>query len=207
MIKFSFSSKVKIIPWIGKRYGNGIFTKRILIVGESHYNNGQRIIGKNLLSLTNDIIIESQIDQDWKGRFYTNIVASIIGHIPTSDERIEFWNSIAFYNFIQNASIAKPGIAPSSEMLIESLVPFEEVIYRIMPELIIIYSYRICDSFLNNLPTEILKPTKGKNGFFAYYQLEEKSIPIIRVQHASRGFSSLGWYPKLAKVLKKKRTP
>jgi hypothetical protein len=196
MKKYSFSKPVRIMPWIGTQYLKGYWGTRILIVGESHYNNHKRIVGKSLSMLTKDVLVESQFDLDWKSRFLTNIAASFIGHIPDASERSGFWNSVAFYNYIQNASIPRPGTAPTHEMLSTSLEGFKNVISTLRPKLILIFSYRVWDYIFENIEAE--NSTKLK----CLGRPQTKTIKLgnlkcrcFGIQHASRGYSSTYWNP------------
>lgn len=93
-------------PFIGRDYSDGgIFKKRILIVGESHYcEDACEDCGKDKTSKCTRFTIDTVNnylqfgDTDgWRNTFL-KFERSLVGHTTTPEESRRIWQSVAFYN-------------------------------------------------------------------------------------------------------------
>src|SRR4051812_25845872 len=100
-------------PWVGSRYASdGYRSKRILILGESHYGGD----GCHYPEFTREVIRDMALV---KGHlpFFSRVQRLIVGgrggfSLP---EREDFWQRVAFCNFIQTA-LEQQGHRPTYEM-------------------------------------------------------------------------------------------
>jgi hypothetical protein len=83
-------------PWVGKNYKKR--TPRLLVVGMSHYDWDGRNVPKYFV--TNEVV-QGRMSGEYTSQFCTNIVATCKGRIPNDEEKEQFWQSVAFYNYIQ----------------------------------------------------------------------------------------------------------
>jgi hypothetical protein len=87
-------------PWIGSRYAtDGIKGIRLLILGEAHYGTGEAERQK-----THTTEIVRLLAQKSRFRFFTatqRLVSGGRGWL-SDQERVEFWERVAFYNYIQS---------------------------------------------------------------------------------------------------------
>lgn len=98
-------------PWIGEDYETGgIFGKKILVVGESHYCGhcercGDVANAEECAEFTTNHCIQPLLDgytAGWTGTFH-KFERSLVGHETDLNESRKIWNSVAFYNYIQKA--------------------------------------------------------------------------------------------------------
>ena len=101
-------------PWVGDNFPKGgLRSKKILILGESHYQWDEDI------PLTEDLTIQcvrEQIDGCFTKAFWTNIVIALLNNRPSLEDKHRFWHSVAFYNYIQCSVGFGPRVQPSPKM-------------------------------------------------------------------------------------------
>ena len=180
-------------PWVGNNFSNGgLWSKKVLILGESHYQWDENI------SLTEDLTIQcvqEQINGVFTKAFWTNIVIALLDIRPSLEDKYRCWHSVAFYNYIQCSVGFGPRVPPSDEMWEKSQEPFFEVLNELQPNCIIALGYRLwynlpCDGeqgpVIDGAPQKETwrYPVNGKTHALAY-----------NVRHPSAGFSGWNWHP------------
>ena len=159
-------NNVIFIPWIGKQYFNGgIFGKKILVLGDSHYcqDNDCKtcgVLGSNPIEMGDCRkltcnTVKSFLDKNaefekWKNTFkrFSGVMAG--GHKTTDEEDHQIWNSISFYNFVQTAIQLGPRSPYSEEAYKKSLSMFWNVLDNLLPDLVIVWG----EKAWNELPSE-----------------------------------------------------
>lgn len=181
-------------PWRGDCYGNGFLGKRALVLGESHYDwDKEEPIDK--MPLLTQRCIQEQIDGLWSKPFWTNIAATFLGHLPELSEKKAFWNSVAFYNYVQSSAGYGPRKRPTPQQWQDAWVPFTEVLGELKPEVVIVLGYRLWE----NLPSHgsagprIEKAPRQKDTW--RYAYAGGSCLAYGIRHPSAGFSSSLWHP------------
>lgn len=202
-------------PWIGENYETGgIFSKKILVVGESHYCGCEECHGRCGF---NDVpeggcenftrnVIRMYLD-GYKARWtatYKKFECSLLNKVTTLEESNIVWNSIAFYNYLQIA-MGGPRESGSSHDYKDAEKPFFEVLEELQPDLVIVWGV---NQLFNNMPYErwiggeqlIVDNYPVKNG---YYQLEKgKKARVIAIYHPSTGYDWSWWYKVIMSQLK-----
>jgi hypothetical protein len=132
-LPFKLIDKVRFQPWVGKNCNSRV--PRLLVLGMSHYSWGD----KNLPDyfVTNEVI-RHQVRPDAKEQFFTNIIATCIGHLPSGEERVAFWHSVAFYNYIQEFVGDSPRRSHAYELWQRSEPAFEKILLRLRPQLVLV---------------------------------------------------------------------
>lgn len=185
---------VYFAPFVGRNYEVGVEGKKILILGESHYW-GEEIYerveedlkkGKYLNDTTN--VVRNYITYKSEGgeflshfSTFTKFTNGFYNWERNDIDYADFWNSVAFYNFVQ---FPMTGIrtSPTSEQFEKSEKAFYEVLEKYQPDAIIAWSWRLW----RNMPSTGYygKPSqvnKGKGIY--YYKVNNKEYPIIAVAH------------------------
>jgi hypothetical protein len=121
-------------PWIGNRYeSGGLNGIRLLVLGESHYGEPE----DEGAGFTIGII--RMYAQDRRFRFFTvtqKLVSGQTGYV-TNEQRREFWEHVAFYNFIQKFPGREPKIRPTEQMWADACDPYLRTIDELKPHLVI----------------------------------------------------------------------
>lgn len=200
-------------PWIGKNYQNGgIFKKKILVLGESHYCGNENCNSKcgfrdfpdgGCEDFTYDRVMDylSGSAGMWANTF-KKFERSLVNKPTTAEESREIWESVAYFNFLQVA-MTETRTAGSYEDYIEGQRAFLEVIKDLQPDLIIVWGIRL----YGHLPNErwiqgeplVVDNYSVKNGY--YQQKQGKKSRVIAVYHPSVGYSWDWWYKVIATQL------
>lgn len=192
-------------PWVGKNYETGgIFGKKILVLGESHYCDDCEQCGRKYAneckSINTTELIQWMLDGNtdkWTPTF-KKFERSLVNEETTPERSKEIWNSVAFYNFLQ---VAMKGTrcGGTKEDYAEGRKAFLEVIEALQPDLIIVWGVT---RLYNNLPGKedgwidgehvVVDGWSVPNG---YYQLKNgKKSRVIAVYHPSAAYSWPWWY-------------
>lgn len=200
-------------PWVGKNYQNGgIFKKKILVLGESHYCGNENCNGKcgfrdfpdgGCEDFTYDRVMDylNGSTGRWTNTF-KKFERSLVNKPTTAEESREIWESVSYFNFLQVA-MTETRTAGSYEDYMEGQKAFLEVIEDLQPDLIIVWGIRL----YGHLPNErwiqgeplVVDNYSVKNG---YYQLKQgKKSRVIAVYHPSTGYSWDWWHKVIASQL------
>lgn len=130
-------------PWIGSAFGrnnNALGGLRLMIVGESHYcPNEPHAVGTCTPGRTRDCVKEGAIDGSWS--YFTRILYLISGRRKseiTANLNEEFWNSVAFYNFVPVFVAESARKRPRRWMWSASYDPFNLITREIAPEAMLV---------------------------------------------------------------------
>ena len=191
-------------PFVGKDYlSGGIFNKRIMILGDSHYcAEDCKECGVDFKCKCNDFttdVVKAYLDQNneregWMST-YLKFERSLVNHETTPEESVKIWNSLLFYNFLQVA-MQRPRQAGTPEQYRDAAGPFFSVLDQYQPDLLVVWGVRLW----NNLPGEHWEdgPKMKVDGYEiqnGYYILANgKRVRAICVYHPSVGYSWDYWY-------------
>jgi hypothetical protein len=160
-----FTDKVRFIPWIGCNYESGkIFPQRILVLGESHYT--KKYLNEPQINTRN---YTRHIMQLWavqkNATFYSKVRNLILRASKRSVEgyhdrkqRQNFWDSVAYYNFVQEYVGSSSRVRPKSQHWTEASDAFWEVLECLKPDVCIVLG----DELWKHLPnkTEVDESTE-----------------------------------------------
>ena len=107
------SSNIFFQSFVGNDYANGgIFGKRIMILGESHYCDeecvdcGDYRLHRECMNFTqqvlDDYLNEDKKRQNWM-RTFLKFERSLVGEETDQAMRLKIWNSVVFFNYLQVA--------------------------------------------------------------------------------------------------------
>jgi hypothetical protein len=213
MINLNFDS-VMFLPWIGKDYANGgVFKKKILILGESHYcedpnecNGCRPGIKSDCNFLTYNAIKGQFTYGEKKHPIFTKLARLLTGKemIDLTDKE-DFWNSVSFYNYVQTSVSGKPGVAPTSEMFQMSFQSFNEVMEKLTPDFLLIVSSRLWENLPGREGVEWpAGPIIEENNIVErtwYYKGKTKDTLSIVIYHPSSRSFSYEYIPVVRKAL------
>lgn len=100
-------------PFVGRHYADGgMFGKRILILGESHYCDedctdcGDCRLHRECMGFTQNVLAdyldETNERQDWM-RTFVKFERSLVGEETDQALRQKIWDSVVFFNYLQVA--------------------------------------------------------------------------------------------------------
>jgi hypothetical protein len=126
-------------PWIGVQYGtDGIEGRRLLILGESHYESEPGDVDVATQCALTLQIIDRAIRGDAGLSFYSKIANAISGKdLTTPEQRSGFWKRVTFYNYVQrllNTSAERP----SAMDLRSAAIPFFDLVRLLEPDAVLV---------------------------------------------------------------------
>jgi hypothetical protein len=197
---------IKWLPWIGSDFEKS--KVKILIIGESHYFNpnepGSFEKHQNP-NFTITVIEEMAIGRDYyKTKIHQNFHRAILGN--DNFDASKFWNSLAYYNFIQKPMDTNKG-RPSNDDFYESWESFHEIIDILQPTLCLFIGTTAANSFNNfnrnnNIAFEDVKHVKKIGQNYAKKALLLKTqTPIHFIKHTSQYFSWKKWNEYLKETI------
>lgn len=195
-------SKASFEPWKppGDPHFNGI---RLLIVGESHYDEGEPPPPDQMASFTSDVVIRWGAKAEGYQRFFGNIYATFNadGAHWSSDEFKRFWNSVYFYNYVQSFVPGGPGERPTAKQFSDSAEPFHAVLDDIKPEAIVVMGRRVWKSMTERNAEKVDYDKDGLGAIYRY-QYDGGSCLAGHTYHPSwKGYSADYWRPRVARYL------
>jgi hypothetical protein len=211
MNNLSFDS-VMFYPWIGKDYSHGgIFKKKILVLGESHYcdecsDNCHPGVKSNCNNLTRNVIKDQFTDGEKKHAIFTKLAKLLLDSddIDLKDKE-NFWNSVSFYNYVQKSVAVKSRVAPSAEMFEMSFQSFNEVMDKLAPDFLLIVSSRLWQNLPGKEGVEWpAGPIIEENSIIKktwYYKGKRKDILSMTIYHPSSPSFSYDYKPIVKKAL------
>lgn len=197
-------------PWVGKEYhSGGMFTKKILILGEAHLCGGCEECGRienagECADFTSRNCIEILLNGEttsWTGTF-RKFERSLVNHETDLEESRRIWNSVAFYNYIQK-SMDTSRKSPEWVDFRNSEEAFFEVLNELQPDLLIVWGvtrmYDMLpggDAWREGEPL-VVDGYSVKNGY--YVLVNGKYVRVLWVYHPSAGYS-WDWWNKVIKT-------
>ena len=200
--------KVFFKPWVGENYDSGgIFSKKILVVGESHYcddcekcNEANAYAGCHEFTKNVVKLIIGGVKTRWSGTF-RKFEKSLVGDRDVSSQQI--WQSVAFYNYLQSA-VAKARQAGGFADYCKSEDAFYEVLSDLQPDVIFVWGVT---RMYDNMPSKGWEEGEeivvdGYNVLNGYYTLDNgHHVRAVWVYHPSTGYSSEWWNKVIKEVL------
>ncbi len=164
-------------PWIGSRYAtDGICGIRLLILGESHYGAPEEECRK----FTENVIRKR--GQEGRFRFFTVVQRLIVGGQGSllKSERFEFWEQVAFHNYVQSFAGRKARQRPTPEMWSDARQQFLPILRKVAPQMLLVLGHELCHN-LPELPDD---------------------LAVCKIQHpSSRGWRYAEWQPVVKKTM------
>lgn len=193
------------MPWVGAEYSSGgIFGKRILVLGESHYGDGEPSADTTARVFEEYLGCPGTVPPYLQS--FKRFERSLTGTETDPQQRRRIWDSLLFYNFVQEISTDAPRQTPDVKNRQQSAAAFFEVLEKYRPEYIIAWGYRLWDKLLpaerwewgEEIAADGLPAVK-----FGYYTLSDGTrIKTIPVKHPSAGYSWTKWHQLIKQFLK-----
>jgi hypothetical protein len=193
---------LKWYPWIGENYERN----KILIIGESHYEDGEfwQLGNKE----TTRIITQKRFDDiNGKWTLHRNVEKTILNKTDiTLEERTELWNSVAYWNLVQRLLGSRNTTdRPNFEDFDLGWKLFFQIYEILEPKYCLVLgkaSFGALGNYLTNCQTEwkIIKSELNPNEKILKLNNGKQEIKLLFINHPS---GSLGFnYQKWAEIYK-----
>jgi hypothetical protein len=185
-----WSDAVAVHPWVGSLYATPLhFKDRTLILGESNYTTPEKFTSSLVIDcVLDDMSTHENRDTTGFCRFSTKIRRTIWGR-DESLGPIGFWESVAFYNFVQPLVGDRARVRPTDEMWKESAPAFAEVMQSLQPARVLVLGKANWDNLLQCMPHEEIGP------YVAEIEVASKIFRAGFINHPSSSSSYSTWHP------------
>ena len=196
-------NKVHYLPWIGKDYpAGGIFKQKILVLGESHYTDEEK--GPDFTRNVVSDYLNPEVERDSWMPTFLKFERSLVGHVADQREREAIWNSVAFYNYLQE-TVSGPREAGSKGMYERAEEPFFQVLNELRPDMLIVWGYRLWNHLPNDNWVEcddiFIDDYKVRQGA---YRLEDgTTVKVVCVYHPAAPYRWDYWHRVIKSVMVK----
>jgi len=201
-------------PWIGENYlSTGISGKKILVLGESHIcgegcsDCGNSTEHPECNVFTNNAVKYFLNYKSGKGEFerwmntFTKFGNVFYNKSLSSDETVSFWNSIAFYNYVQY-STDKSRVSPRNDEFAKSSTAFFEILQSYKPDIVFVWGERLWDQLPDGGEFgEEISVENVNSGRLYYYSIDKNRIPIYMVNHPSSSAFNYSWHTFMNKAV------
>ena len=174
-------------PWVGSMYCSlGFNGVRLLILGESSYGAA----GSANRSGTIDDVRE--LGQRAPNRFFTKIFKLVSGvNSVSASDRAEFWEHVAFYNFVQSLVGDRSRLRPTAKMWTDATAPFLDTVAELQPHLVVALGFKLRD-YLPVLPSSVtVCSIQHPSSFgFTYAPWRASVVAALEVARAAIGHES-----------------
>lgn len=189
------NSTVRFAPWVGPHYERGCGGLRILLVCESHYGAKQH----ERPTVTPEIIKALALGErhpQATGKLrrhphFTKIMSAVqnVRQAFTRAQKRDFWNSVAYYNFLQEF-LPDSRVPPPPGAWQRGERAFSEVLAVLAPDLIVCFSLRsgkLIHSLAGDVPVAVVNHPSSR---FAYAKVnpeiaEKKHQALVRKTQGS----------------------
>lgn len=155
---------VRFAPWVGSLYTEGFCGLRILLVCESHYGDKTHERPTVTPEIVKALALGERHPQATgklrRHPHFTKIMCAVknVRKSFSSAQKREFWNSVAYYNFLQEF-IRATRVDPPKDAWERGNSAFTEVLDVLAPELIVCFSARNGDrirSLAGDVPVAVV---------------------------------------------------
>lgn len=174
-------------PYIGDDYEQGINGTRLLILGESHYckERCRPVDAEAKSQFTRKIIRDLATSRSY--RYFTTILRLVLEESRSkkihSTPRRDFWNKVAFYNYIQDFVGVKSLDRPLKDQWQDAQQPLLNVLERLQPQLVLVTGQELKDHLPKPFP-EQYKTCFIKHPSWMKFSFAD-SAPLVRSSLAS----------------------
>lgn len=195
-------SNIVFLPWkpSGDPRFNGI---RLLLVGESHYDEGEPPAPNQVSSFTSEIVTRWGAKAEGYTRFFGNIYATFNGDGAhwSSDEFKHFWNSVSFYNYVQSFVHGEARVRPTAKQFAESADAFHAVLDELKPDAILIVGQATWDQ-MSERNAELVDRDEDGLGSMWRYDFSGGHCLAGHTHHPSSvGYAADYWRPRVGRFL------
>lgn len=198
-------SKVFFQPFVGANYANGgIFGKRIMVLGESHYCDegcadcGDCQLHRDCIGFTQNVIrnyLDEACERENWMRTFLKFERSLVGMETDWDMKRKIWDSVLFFNYLQVA-MGGPREAGTSGEYSEASGALFDMMDKYQPEYLIAWGNRLW----NKLPGDRWEDGEDivVDGYHvatgSYVLGNGKRVRVMAVNHPSVDYSWDYWH-------------
>lgn len=192
-------------PWVGRSYADphNRWDQRVLILGESHYDEDFDQ-GPDLTTW----VIRRHVRKEGKQyAFWTKVGRTFVGpDYGPPDTRRTFWDSVAFYNYVQTFAGVAARQRPSADDFSSSWPVFTRVLEDLRPTVVVGLGFGLRDAMRPLLPPGSrlgIRAPQGEPPSYWTLRVRDASVVLGFVKHPSTGYRPPDWRPVVSALLRR----
>lgn len=192
-------------PWVPESEHSRLEGVRLLILGESHYeepNKGVLDSSEKDPNFTIGIVRRWGAQPEGRQRFFANLYEMVTGEPWRLDaDHDRLWQHVWFYNYVQALVSSGGGKTPTKAQFEASECQFRSVLERVRPEAVIVMGVRLWQAMATQ--DEWVEDMAGALGRVCAYRLADGSrVFAAHTWHPSApAFSPGKWHPRVKSYL------
>lgn len=194
-----WTKNISVHPWVGENYSNPLnFKNKTLLLGESNYTIPEKFKTNLVIDCVKDDISSNLAERDTMGfcRFSTKIRRIFFGRNETVTP-YDFWQDVAFYNFVQFLVGGKSRERPTDQMWKDSVPAFNEIVSGLQPDKIVVLGKANWKNLLAHVENQTI------DDFSARIRLNSKLYNAAYINHPSSSLSYDKWTPIVQEFLQR----
>lgn len=179
---------------------NGV---RLLILGESHYDEGDAYSPDEQREFTKDIVRRWGAEAKGYQRFFANVFRTFNDGEShhTSDAFRDFWGKVFFYNYVQELVPGGARVRPSSQTWANSADAFHSVLDDVKPDAVVVVGRTTWNMMSERNAKRIADDPDGLGAVWLY-EYDGGQCYVAHTHHPSKtGFSAAERRPKVKQFL------
>lgn len=197
-------------PFVGASYaGGGLFGKRIMVLGESHYCDegcADCLRHRECMEFTSGVV-EQYLDRGVERQRWMQTLLkferSLVGCETDQAQSQRIWQSVVFYNYLQVA-MGGPREAGTAAQYRQAGEALFDVMEKYQPECLIVWGNRLWDKLPGERWTDgediVVDGCRTATG--TYSLASGRTVRAMAVNHPSVGYSWDYWHRVIANFLK-----
>lgn len=178
----------KFKPWVPDNAGwAGL---RLLLVGESHYDEGIKYSTDQQWEHTQYVVRRYGTQGSETTPFFMRIAQTFVEGItePTDEAYRSFWSSVCFCNYVQEFVPGRPGENKvSAAMIRRSADAFHQILDHVKPEAVLVMSAKIWGE-MSEQGSELVADDVGGIGRVYRYDYQDGSCLMAHTDHPRARF-------------------
>jgi hypothetical protein len=173
-----------------------------MVLGESHYGTEEEARDQYFT-----IELMERVVTGWRYAFWTRVASVFLGRRPTDEDYVRFWQSVMFYNFIQESVGRVSRTRPTPAMWTNAVPAFQEVLERYRPLFILVTGKQLWDNLPNagQIGPTIALPDRGQRESWLYSHPGGHALSFGINHPQSFGWKYQDWVAWVAAVLEAAR--
>jgi hypothetical protein len=195
-------------PWVGSNYyaRNNRLGGHLLILGESHHADDPNQPRSITIDVTRMYVTGNYTQKTLNGRFWTTIASTVTGQPYWEVDRREFWESVAFYNYVPGIVGDYSRIRPTDQLWLLGREPFLEVLEKLLPGWILVLGSELW----SRLPSDggpgptLMFEGATRDTWWYPAGSAQRSLAMGIPHPVSFGFSWRKWHPWVRALMNRK---
>jgi hypothetical protein len=193
------------LPFIGQYYNQGIFGKKVLVLGESHYCD-EKTKPEEFKDVTRNCVqafLDKNAERERWMNTYRKFERALANKATSFEDSARIWDSLIFYNYLQEP-MSKPRECGTLKQYKDAAEPFFETLNCYQPDVVIVWGIRL----YNQMPNENWEDGHQEivvNDYkinYGYYNMSNgKKITVLAIRHPSCPFSWTFWHKVLKTII------